>query len=342
MDTRIRPSLSLALLLAVLVVCGCGTPPRQVVIYTSVDQSYAEQVLRDFETRSGIRVLAVYDVEATKTVGLAQRLLAERERPQADVFWNGEFLRTIYLKEQGVLARADFTGAGLPPDYLDPAGYWAAFGGRGRVILINTARVAPAAAPTSLFDLGADRYLPTDVGLASPLFGTAATEAAAVHALLGADAAHTFYAQVAQRGVQVLDGNSVVRDRVVDGQLAWGITDTDDACGAIMRGAPVDVVFPDQAPDQIGTLIIPNTLALVAGSPHPREAQQLANYLLSAETEARLVGIGWVHFPARPLPAGVAPACFADVKVRRMDVAFEAIYQQLNGTQRSLEALFIR
>jgi len=58
-----------------------------VVVYTSVDQVYSEPVIRAFEKRTGILVLPVYDVEASKTTGLVNRLIAERGRPQADVFW---------------------------------------------------------------------------------------------------------------------------------------------------------------------------------------------------------------------------------------------------------------
>ena len=62
-------------------------PVNAVVVYCAQDQVYAEQVFRLAEKEMGIRVLPVYDSEAVKTVGLANRLLAERDRPRADLFW---------------------------------------------------------------------------------------------------------------------------------------------------------------------------------------------------------------------------------------------------------------
>ncbi len=50
-----------------------------------------------FEKETGIKVKAVYDSEAVKTVGLANRLLAERSHPQCDVFWGNEEMRTRQL-----------------------------------------------------------------------------------------------------------------------------------------------------------------------------------------------------------------------------------------------------
>jgi len=334
-----KPLLTL-LALCLLVACNRGLAPREVVVYTSVDQTHAEPVLRAFEEESGIRVKAVYDVEATKTVGLVQRLLAERDRPQADVFWSGEFVQTMHLMEEGVLAQGDYAAAGLPEGYVDPEGYWAAFGGRGRVILINTDLVTPETAPDSILDLLSESFPPEQVGLANPLFGTTSTEAAALHALWGKDAAQDFYSGLVRRGVQVLDGNSVVRDRVASGQLAWGLTDTDDACGAIQRGAPVQVIFPDQ--NGFGSLLIPNTVALIAGGPHPAEGQALADFLLSARTEAQLVELDWIAFPTHELPEGVAPDCYAGVQVHGMAVGFEEIFAALAPSQTALKELFVQ
>ena len=88
--------------------------------------------------------------------------------------------------------------------------------------------------------------------------------------------------------MQILSGNKGVAQAVGSGKLAFGLTDTDDAMGEIDAGSPVAIVYPDREPDGLGTLFIPNVLALIKGSPHPDEAAKLANYLLSPEVEAAL------------------------------------------------------
>ena len=127
---------------------------REVVIYTSVDQVYSEPVLEKFEDETGIKVKAVYDVEAAKTTGLVNRLIAEKGNPLADVWWNGEIAQTILLKEEGVLTPYSSTEAdGIPSAYIDTEGYWTGFGGRARVLLVNTELVVPEEYPESIFDL---------------------------------------------------------------------------------------------------------------------------------------------------------------------------------------------
>ncbi len=44
-----------------------------VIIYAAQDQVYAEPILREFNKGTGIKVKAVFDSEAVKTVGLALR-----------------------------------------------------------------------------------------------------------------------------------------------------------------------------------------------------------------------------------------------------------------------------
>lgn len=337
---------ALTILAALVLVAFVGLyqakqPQQSVVVYTSVDQVYSEPILKEFERKTGIRVLAVYDVEATKTTGLVNRLIAEENRPQADVFWNGEFVQTMLLKQEGILSPySSPASSDMPSQYVDPGGYWAVFGGRARVLLVNTDLVAPGNYPRSIFDLLSPEWPSNEIGVAYPLFGTSATHAAALYALVGPDRARDFYNQLKSRGVRVVDGNSVVRDMVASGELSVGLTDTDDACKALENGAPVAIIFPDQGQDGIGTLVIPNTVALIANAPHPTEGQALIDYLLSREVEQQLIVSGWFQFSLRT--SGVHSTCLNIGEVKGMNVTFAEIFGHLQEAREDLSEIFIR
>jgi iron(III) transport system substrate-binding protein len=310
-----------------------------VIIYTSVDQVYSEPILQKFEDKTGIKVKAAYDIEATKTTGLVNRLIAEKSNPQADVFWNGEFAQTILLKEENVLQPyLSPNAADIPSQYMDTENYWAGFAGRARVLLVNTDMVAADDYPESIYDLLDEQRPAEKIGIAYPLFGTTATQAAALYAELGPAKAREYYTQLYERGVRVVDGNSVVRDMVVSGQLTMGLTDTDDSCAALEKGAPVAIIFPDQ--EGLGTLVIPNTAAMIAGAPHPEEAKALLNFLLSHEVAELLIESGWSHIPLRNIDA--QSSCQLDSNVRKMSVDMESIYQQLETTKRELTEIYVR
>jgi ABC-type thiamine transport system substrate-binding protein len=90
------------LVVAVIVaLLGCSSKEQGVVIYVSEDQVFSEPILRDFERDTGIRVMAVYDTEEAKSTGVMNRLLAEKNNPQADVYWANEPIRAEVLKQKG-------------------------------------------------------------------------------------------------------------------------------------------------------------------------------------------------------------------------------------------------
>ncbi len=91
-----------------------------------------------------------------------------------------EFAQTILLKEKGILAvYKPKNGDGLPSTLKDPDGYWTGFGGRARVLLINTKRIDSSQIPKSILDLTTGTIPSNQVGISLPMFGTGATHAAA-------------------------------------------------------------------------------------------------------------------------------------------------------------------
>src|SRR6056297_2510161 len=132
---------------------------REVVVYTSVDQHIAEEILNDFENETGIKVLPVYDIEASKTTGLANRLISEKDNPQGDVFWSSEIIMTLKLREEGVFQPyVSEESANIPKSYKDKDGYWTGFGGRARVMIVNKDIFKDGKYPNSVHDLTNEEY----------------------------------------------------------------------------------------------------------------------------------------------------------------------------------------
>jgi len=343
-DRNLTIYLLVAIVLAIATVAVLlaqpGDATKTIVVYTSVDQVYSEPVFRAFENETGIHVMAVYDVEATKTTGLVNRLIAEKARPQADVFWSGEFSQTIVLKNKSILAQYQSpSAADIPARFKDSDGYWTGFGGRARIFIVNTALLTPSQYPHSMYAMLDDKYPGKTIGIPYPMFGTAATHAAALYCYLGKEKARTFYSSLYNRGVRVVDGNSVVRDLVADGQLAWGVTDTDDACSAIENGKNVTIIIPDQGDGEMGTLVIPNTVALIAGAPHPAEAKTFMDYLLDRKSESAMVASGWIQIPVRDIPGS---PCINSTGIKTIPVTYQDTYDALQPAQEDLIGIFIR
>lgn len=286
---QFRTCMKLVAITVCIALVGCGKKsPSEVVVYTALDREFSEPILHDFTEESGIVVRSTFDTESTKTVGLAQRIISERERPRCDVFWNNEILNTLRLERQGLLRPYQSPAAAeFPAGVRSPKGLWHGFAARARVVIVNTDQVGEGRRPKSIRDLIDPQWR---CGIAKPLFGTTATHAACLFAAWGDDEAKEFFRAV-KRNASIMGGNKQVAQAVGAGTLAIGLTDTDDAIVEIEKGMPVAIVYPDQEEGQMGTLFIPNTLAIIKDSPNPKAAEMLVDYLLSPEVE-RLLAAG--------------------------------------------------
>lgn len=322
---------------AALAAAGCRPAgPEPVVVYVSLDEPYARPVLEAFERETGVPVRPVFDTEAAKSRGLAQRILAERERPRADVFWSSEVLQTLRLREAGVLERYRSPSAeGIPEAYRDPDDYWTGFAARFRVLVYHRERVRQP--PRSLLELTSPRWR-NETAMANPLFGTTTTEAVALFQTLGAERARAYYRDRKRNGVRIVDGNSVAAEMAARGEVMVAQTDTDDAFVRIDRGRPLGIVFPDQ--EGMGALLIPNTAALIRGGPHSASARRFLDFLLRPETELLLAGLPSRQLPLhRSLQGRLPERVRALAVVRRMRVEYPrlpAAYPEVEGFLRSL------
>jgi iron(III) transport system substrate-binding protein len=314
---------------------------NRVVVYVAHDQDYSQPILEEFESLTGIKVDAVYDTEASKTVGLTNRLIAEKNNPQADVFWNNEVTRTIQLKTERVLAPytpSNFSQ--IDAIHKDPDGYWTGFAARARVLIVNTDLVSEADTPQNISALSAPQWAKTTT-IADPRFGTTGSHLAALYTLWGKEKFAKYLTNLKQNGVYVAQSNGQTRDMVVSGEKRVGFTDTDDANDALGEDKPVRMVYPDQGEGQIGTLVIPNTVMLIEGAPNLENARTLIDYLVSAETESKLAHAKSAQMPL--LPNVITPDNVPDIStITAMDISWNQVFENLAPTLELVEEILLQ
>jgi iron(III) transport system substrate-binding protein len=285
-------------------------PGRVVVVYASQDEVYAEPILQEFTRQTGIKVKAIYDSEAVKTVGLANRLLAERARPRCDVFWNNEELRTRQLAAQNLFRETNG---------------WAAVGFRSRRMAINTNRLSLAAAPKSLLELTNHSWR-GKVALAYPFFGTTSAHFLALRQRWGEQKWREWCRALQANQAMLVDGNSVAARQVARGEAWIGLTDSDDIAAEQREGLPLTAL-----PLNGESLLIPNTVAVLRGAPHPREAQQLFEFLQSRPVVERLLAAGALEGPTNIDPPGTT-----------FEPDWPALLRDLDSATASMKEIFLR
>src|SRR5437867_2043087 len=160
--------------LAVLLLAGCRSlngrqASKTVVVYVSEDQICSEPLLKHFERETAIQVKPVFDTEEPKSTGVMNRLLAENNNPQADVYWANEPVRADVLRQQGIsMPFRPANAQQIPEQFKDPQGYWTGFSARARLLVVNkNAKSKPNSVLAYI-----DPKMKGKAVIANPLFGT--------------------------------------------------------------------------------------------------------------------------------------------------------------------------
>lgn len=308
--SRRSPSL-LCLLLVTPNIFGCAeradrsdAPADSVTVYCSIDEQFARRILDDFQQETGIRLRVIFDSEAGKTTGLVNRIIAEAsaQRPRADVFWSSELFHTIRLARMGLLVPyAPPTADDIPDRFKDSLHRWTGLAVRARVIAFDERKINPEEVPRRWRDL-ADPRNASRTTIANPLFGTTSGHISAMFALWGVEQGRTFLEKLRDGGVIIADGNSSAVRAVIAGRASLAATDTDDVWVAQRRLPSLNLVYPDLGDG--GTLLIPCSVALIAGRPEDPAAtrpaaMRLVDYLVSAKVETMLAKSRSRNIPVR-------------------------------------------
>jgi iron(III) transport system substrate-binding protein len=305
-----------------------------VVVYVSHDQVFSDPILKDFEKDTGIKVLAVYDTEETKSAGAMNRLIAEKKNPQADVYWANEPVRAEVLRQQYISAPyVSPNAAGIPDTFRDPEGYWTGFAARARVLIVHTG-IDPR--PTSVLSYTDPKWRGKTV-IANPLFGTTTDQIAALFTVWGDERGRSFMQGLHDNDVKISPSNGDSADLVARGESAFSLVDSDDAVNRMKQHQPVDLVYPDQAADEVGCLIVPNAAVLIAGAPHPETGKRLIDYLLSNDTERKLALSDAAQIPLHP--GAAPPAQLKPIEsIKVMKVNYAEVASKLQAIQPLLKA----
>jgi len=280
---------------------------NSVVVYTSQDQTYAEPIFQEFTRQTKIKVRAVYDSEAVKTVGLVNRLIAETDHPQCDLFWNNEEFRTRQLAAKNVFRETNS---------------WAAFGYRSRRIAVSEGFTR---APHNLIELTNETWR-GQIALAYPLFGSTATHFLALRQQWGSERWRAWCRALQANKPFLVDGNSVAAKFVRSGEVPIGLTDSDDIAAENRNGGKLKALPMDS-----DTLLIPNTVAVIRDAPRPDSAERLFQFLQSPEVVERLIAANALE--------GASPD---DVKIPTLKPDWEKLLADLDVATRELKEIFLR
>ncbi len=269
------------------IVPGPASTTNELVLYVSADDALYRPVVQSFEAATGAKVLVVADTEATKTFGLVRRLIEEKSKPRADVFWASEPLGMIRLAQAGVLQDLAIAAQ---QEKSGPA-HWVPLAYRARVIVFHKDRFKPGEEPRRLGDL-LNPELKGKIGLARPQFGTTRTHMATLLAMFGEEKLVAFLRSLKANGARLYDGNSAVAQAVAQGEISAGLTDSDDVEAGkdqkwpiSARGGTGDLRASKPGEPAGIVLMMPHTAGMIGGAKNPELSRKFIAHLLSDDVQ---------------------------------------------------------
>ncbi|MDQ3974639.1 MAG: iron ABC transporter substrate-binding protein [Actinomycetota bacterium] len=293
-------ALVVALGLAAAIALAQGGGQREALtIYSGRTENLVGPLLERFHDETGVPI----DVKYGDSAELALLIDAEGARTPADVFYSQSPGATGFLAGQErlaplpaeVLARVD-------PRFRNRAGGWVGVTGRQRVLVYNRDLVSETQLPASVLDLTDPRYA-GKVALA-PDNGSFQDFVTAMRQLHGDDAAARWLRAMADNDSPTYPNNNAIVEAVGRGEVPMGLANH----YYNHRFLQEDPARPSRnhvfSGGDIGALVIPSPVSVVAGTDQPEAARRFVEYLLSADAQRYFAAETFEY----PLAAGVAPA----------------------------------
>ncbi len=242
------------------------------------------------------------------TNDLALLLATEGDRSPADVYWGQSPGAMAFLSGKDLLAPLPAPLLDLvPPNYVGAEGRWIGVSGRQRVLVYNRELVTADELPESVLDLTGPRFK-DEVGLA-PANGSFQDFITAMRVQEGEDVARAWLEGMVANDARTYANNNAIVEAVGRGEIPLGLVNHYYNFQFLAEDPGLPSRNHQFAAGDIGGLVIPSSVGIVATSDDTADAERLVAFLLSAQSQGYFAQETFEYPLANGVPAasGVPP-----------------------------------
>ena len=282
----------------------------KLVVYSSVDEENAKNILDVFAAETGIEVQMVF----LSSGPALSRLEAEANNPQADVWFGAPNENHIIAKERGLTqAYASPSAADLADNFKDAEGYWYAFymNPLGFGVLPAELGARGAMVPKSWADLKNEAYKGL-IQMPSPQSsGTAYAVMMTLISTYGEDQAFEYMASLNPNIQTYTQSGTGPSKSLAIKETLIGIQFTPAFLKLVDEGFPAAVVFPEE-----GVGYEAAALSIVKGAVNLDSAEALVDWIISKSGQETLSAKKTYFFPVRTdVSAGEGVPALSEIKL---------------------------
>ena len=264
------------------------------VVYSSVDEENAKKLLDAFTKATGVKVRFTF----LSSGPAVARIEAEKNNPQADLWFGAPSENHVVLKEKGLSQPYVSPNAkDLAAKFKDPEGYWTSFymNPLGFASNVNVLKQKGVEAPASWADL-LKPELKAQVQAPSPqTSGTGYNMVAALVLILGEDKAFDYLKKLNPSMQTYTQSGTAPSKAAAIGQAGVGIQFTPAFLQLIEEGYPLKITFPK---DGVG--FEAPAISILKGAPRPELAKKLVDWAISLPGQTALSDAKTYFFPVHP------------------------------------------
>lgn len=303
---------------------------KEIVVYSGRNETLIKPVLQQFEKETGLKVI----LRAGGASELANAILEEKNNPKADLFVANDAGALELLRIKGVLeANGSDRVKAIPAEFRAVDGSWVGVSGRARVIMYNANLVRKEDLPKSIFDL-ADPKWKGQVAMAASRNESLIASVTGLRVLKGDQETEKFLKALIKNNVKSLKGHTDVRKAVGKGEFKLGFVNHYYFHLEKKGGSPVDVIYPDQGPNDIGALVNVAGAGIVKGSKNQEGAKKLVDWLLTPAAQELFAKLNFEQPLLPGIPVNEAKSLD---QFKRQNVKLELLGGELEKTMDLIE-----
>lgn len=260
-----------------------GETEDTVVVYTAHSEEMLDVIIEGFTEETGIEVECL-----NLHSELADRVISEKENPQADVIYGGDTATYDKLKEEGCLTASNPEWADELDDYFkDEEGYWYATIKTPVMMFYNTDMMSEEEAPKDWIDLADPKYkdqIITRGPVSSSMCTTLACWIDYFTKTQSEEAAWQFVADFDSNVKSYDNVTSLIMQEIGKGDAPIGISTLNDIYDNVENN---DMPFKEINATS-GNVVLADCAAVTNNAPHPSAAEAFLEYVGSAEVQAQI------------------------------------------------------
>jgi len=295
-----------------------ATEPGEMVVYSSRNERFVDDLLAKFETETGITVKALH-----AGGGAVNRIVEESRNVQADIFISNDIGALEFLRIGGHLEGSAPKGIeSIDARYRAVDNSWLALSARTRVFMYNKDLITVEEMPKTIWELTDPKWR-GQFAITRGGNGSMIAHISALRYEWGDAKTAEWIALVKDNAGAIMLGHGDIRRAVGAGEFTFGLVNNYYYHQQLLEPTDnnVGVIYPDQGENEMGAVVNAAGVALVKGAPNATNALRFIEWLLLPENQ-REFAYASMEVPINPQIEAVGHAAtISDYKVHAMPLS---------------------